>query len=404
MQIIKIETAIPDDIFGGLVLVRIHTDEGIIGCGESYYCPEAVASIIHNWMSKRLIGADPLRVEDHWRFLYQRMINFGGKGAEMRALSAIDLALWDILGQSLNCPIWQLLGGKVQDKVPVYNSSGSPTYCMGKKESSPSWPGFGTTSGQKGKYEDNWASHNEPLEYVAELIEEGFKAVKVWPLDELAKQCAGTLRLKSNEVRKALDPLFKIRQKFGDKIDIMLDGHGHFQLPAAIQIAKVMEEIEPLWLEDVLRIDCLDTLKDFRDKVNVPISVSEMLTIPDDYRVVLEKRAADYIMIDPTWVGGISSSKRIIEMAQIYNIPASIHDCTGPLTLFSGLHLSTSSKNVAYQESVRAHVRLVYDKLIGTNVKIENGFAEPPSLPGIGTHLLEELFKEGKYQYQCTTI
>lgn len=124
MKITKIETVCGVASSPGLLLCRIHTDNGLIGSGETYYIPTAVAAIIHDWMAKRLIGADALNTEGHWRFLYERATNFGARGAELRAISALDLALWDIKGQVAGMPVWQLLGGKSQDGVRIYNSTG----------------------------------------------------------------------------------------------------------------------------------------------------------------------------------------------------------------------------------------------------------------------------------------
>ena len=115
-RIVAIETLIPHDIMAGLVLLRIHTDAGtvdgtpVIGHGESYYIPHAVAATLHDWMARRLLGADATAIESHWRFLYERASAFGARGCELRAISAIDLALWDILGQLTKQPIWKLLG------------------------------------------------------------------------------------------------------------------------------------------------------------------------------------------------------------------------------------------------------------------------------------------------------
>jgi galactonate dehydratase len=127
-RITAIETAIPSGIMPNLLLVRIHTEDGFIGCGETYYTPHAIAALIHDWMAERLLGADALAIESHWRFLYERCTPFGHPGAEMRALSAIDLALWDILGQACNQPVYRLLGGPVREAIPVYNTSGGPSY------------------------------------------------------------------------------------------------------------------------------------------------------------------------------------------------------------------------------------------------------------------------------------
>nr|MBP9913371.1 hypothetical protein [Opitutaceae bacterium] len=143
MKITRIETTQQGQ---GLLLCRIHTAEGVVGCGESYYIPGAVAAVIHDWMAQRLLGADALEIEGHWRFLYERAMNFGGRGAELRALSAIDLALWDIKGKVCNMPVWQLLGGKTQDGVRIYNSTGygrnQPPAPGGM------WPGYGRMGAQ----------------------------------------------------------------------------------------------------------------------------------------------------------------------------------------------------------------------------------------------------------------
>ena len=153
-------------------------------------------------------------------------------------------------------------------------------------------------------------------------------------------------------------------------MEVMLDGHGFFSLPAALRIAEAMRDLKPLWLEDVIRPDCVDTIADFRDRAGVPIAVSEMLVSREEYRLVLQRRAADYVMIDPTWVGGISETRRAAELAQAFNVPALMHDCTGPLTLFAGLHVSASCTNVTYQETVRAHLKTLYPHLIDDTVTV----------------------------------
>src|SRR3954447_23859737 len=108
VRVVAIETSIPAEIMPGLLLLRVHTDAGIIGHGETYYAPHAVAALIHDWMARRLLGGDALAIESHWRFLYERAANFGVRGAELRAISAIDLALWDLLGQVCGQPIYRL--------------------------------------------------------------------------------------------------------------------------------------------------------------------------------------------------------------------------------------------------------------------------------------------------------
>jgi len=352
-------------------------------------------------MSRRLLGADPLSIESHWRFFYERASAFCGRGAELRALSAIDLALWDILGQVLECPVWQLLGGKAREKIRVYNSSGGPTY--GRRAGAArdqGWPGHGDL-GKPGPLEDNWASNFAAGDLAEELLSEGYTAMKFWTLDRAYHQY-GPHFLPWSAVKECIKPMEEVRARVGDRMEILLDGHGFFQLPAALRIAEAMRDLKPLWLEDVLRVDNVDTLSDFRQKAGVPVAVSEMLPTREDYRLVLEKRATDYVMIDPTWVGGISETRRLAELAQVYNIPATMHDCTGPLTLFAGLHVATAVPNIVFQESVRAHIRTFYSALIDTNVTIEGGFALPPEGAGLGTKLLPALFAPELNGYRVT--
>ena len=126
-RIVKIESAILTDIFPSLLVIRIHTNTGFIGHGETYYAPQAVSAMLHDWMARRLIGSDPLAIESHWRFFYERAANFGARGTELRAISAIDLALWDIFGQVTQQPIYRLLGGPVRNCVPVSVRTAVPT-------------------------------------------------------------------------------------------------------------------------------------------------------------------------------------------------------------------------------------------------------------------------------------
>jgi L-alanine-DL-glutamate epimerase-like enolase superfamily enzyme len=199
-------------------------------------------------------------------------------------------------------------------------------------------------------------------------------------------------------------PLRAIRDRVGMKLDIAIEGHAFFQLPAALRIAEALREIRPLWVEDLLRVDCVATLADFRRQGGVPIAASEMLLGRKEYLQVLQAGAADYCMVDPSWNGGISESRRVIELAQAFNVPATIHDCTGPLTLFAGLHLAAASANVAFQETVRAHCRTLYRHLVDRGPVIEQGAARLPEGPGLGTRLHDSLFTPGHNGHRISRL
>jgi L-alanine-DL-glutamate epimerase-like enolase superfamily enzyme len=396
VRVTAVETSEP---LPGLMLLRVHTDAGIVGCGETYYAPSAVAALVHDFMARRLLGQDALAIESHWRFLYERCANFGARGAELRAISAIDLALWDIMGQVCKQPIYRLLGGPVRSRVKVYNSCGNPAYGLAAGKPAP-WPGYGGI-GEPGPLGDSYNLFHHPVELVEGLLAEGISAIKVWPFDRAA-HIHGGMQIPLDELNAAVAPLRKLRERFGDRFEFMVDGHGFFMLPAALRIAGALRDLRPLWLEDVLKTDNLDTIADFRRQSRMPISVSEMLLSRADFAKALTLQAADYAMIDPTWVGGISETARIAHLAQTWNVPATMHDCTGPLTLFAGLHVNAAVPGCCYQETVRAQIRTVYKLLIDTLPVIKDGYAELPQGTGIGTRLNPELFEPGRTGYRIS--
>ena len=408
LRITAIETVLPSAFAPHLMALRIHTDAGIIGHGETYFCGQAITGMIHDYFARRLLGGDALAIESHWRFLYERMANIGVRGVEMRAISAIDLALWDILGQVCEQPVYRLLGGPVRDRVLVYNSCGNPSYGI-QAEPAPrtqtgwqGWPGMGSI-GRPGPISDSYNYFHHPVELAKELIDLGYTAMKIWPFDLPAIE-HGPTRISDADIRQALRPLELIREAVGMDIEVMIDGHAHFQLPAALRIAEALRPLQPLWLEDILKMDNLDTLADFRRQSRMPISASEMLLSAPDYAALLEKRAIDYVMIDPTWVGGISETVRIARLAQVYNIPVSMHDATGPLTMLAGVQVLAALGNGLYQETMRAQIQTTYKDLIDLEVSIQDGSLPIPRGPGLGARLNPDLFRPEALGYRKSML
>jgi L-alanine-DL-glutamate epimerase-like enolase superfamily enzyme len=292
----------------------------------------------------------------------------------------------------------------VRDAIPVYNSCGGPTYGrrpLGAPDAQ-GWPGHGDL-GKPGPLEDNYNSVHHSADLAEELLAEGYTAMKLWSLDRVYHRSGG-LRVAWSDLEEGLRPFHSIRERVGLKMELMLDGHGFFSLPAALRIAHAMREVKPLWLEDVIRPDCAQTIADFRAQAGCPIAVSEMLVSRDEYRQVLNQQSADYVMIDPTWVGGISESRRIAELAQAFNIPALMHDCTGPLTLMAGLQVSASCTNVTYQETVRAHLKTLYPLLIDDTLTVQAGHLPLPARPGLGVRLLPQLFTSEHPGYRISKL
>jgi L-alanine-DL-glutamate epimerase-like enolase superfamily enzyme len=262
------------------------------------------------------------------------------------------------------------------------------------------WPGYGS-HGKPGPLEDAYNLAHAPGDLAQELLEEGFSGLKAWPFDAAA-HAHGGMRISLADLNKALRPLYEIRERVGDRIEILVDGHGFFMLPAALRIADGLRDLRPLWAEDILKMDNIETLANFRRQSQLPISASEMLLSRADFAQVLSSQAADFIQIDPTWAGGISETVRLAHLAQGYNVPTSMHDCTGPLTLFAGLHVNAAVAGCCYQEVVRAHIRTFYSDLIEPNITLSQGHALLPRTPGLGTRLNPDLFTEENPTYRIS--
>lgn len=381
MRITSIETvqlgAIPY-----LIFLRIGTDVGITGTSDTYYSTDAIRGFVHQSAAPVLLGADPTRSEAIWADLHlHHMSRWGGIGTEMRALSAIDVALWDIRAQALDVPVHALLGGLVRDSVPTYNTCAGPMYGLA---------GWNREGEGKSTLDDLWAQNNEPARLAEDLLAQGITAMKIWPFDRFALESGGG-RIASADLKRGLEPLELIRAAVGDEIDIMLEGHGYWSLPAAKQIAAATEPFAPAWLEDLVVPNDLDALLELKASTRTPVVASEMLATRFQYRQLLERRAADIVMIDPTWAGGITESKKIVALAEAFGRPVTMHDCTGPFTLLAGLHLALSSPGAIFQESVRAYLATWYPQLSTIDLRVEAGRIHAPTRSGIGAELRPEV-------------
>jgi len=373
-----------------LIFVRVRGEDGIVGYGDTYYASEALRSYIHAWMAPRLLGRDALQIERIWSAFYDRdAARWGGLCLEMRALSAIDVALWDILGQVAGLPIYQLLGGACRDRVRVYNTCGGPLY--GRPGAGQSGSAAALKSGEDA-LDDLQAFLTDAGRLAESLLAEGIRAMKIWPLDRFALANEGHW-ITADELGKGLEPLAMIRRAVGDDMEIMLEGHGYWDLPTAVRIARAAEEFRPAWLEDMILAHDISALRRLRESTVIPILASEYLITKRQFRPLLEQEAADIVMLDPTWTGGITESRKIAALADTYSLPVTMHDCTGPFTLLAGIHLAFSNPNAIYQEVVRAYLRTWYRDCITEQPRLEDGHLLPPIGAGIGSALLPDLLE-----------
>ncbi len=397
MKISAIETLRLEE-FDNVVWVLVHTDEGLTGLGETFFGPRAVEAFLHETAAPILIGQDPLRIE----FLHRKMQTYcgwRGSGVEIRGLSATDIALWDLWGKATNQPVYQLLGGRHRDWVRTYNTCAGYRYIRTNRgQGSHNWG----TGGNQGPYEDLDAFLNHADELALSLLGQGITAMKIWPLDPYAESSGG-LYISAPDLRRGLEPFKKIRDAVGDKMDVMLECHSLWNVPAAVQIARALEEYDPFWMEDPTRADSMEALAEFRSQVNVRVTASETITGRWGFRDLMEAGGVDVVMLDLGWVGGLTEAKAVASMAESYHLPVAPHDCTGPVVYTASTHMSVHAPNALVQESVRAFYTGWYKEVATALPIVENGQVRPPEGPGLGMELLPDIRKRPDAVVRTTT-
>ena len=384
MKVTAIETIRLGE-FPAILFLQIHTDEGLIGLGENCVGVETVETFIHESVAPRLLGKNPLDINAMHETLHQDFIGFGGSSVAMRAASSVDIALWDLLGQVTGQPIYQLLGGKVREKIRAYNTCAGSGYAKGSSNIDRNRKAqLGVVTDNQ--YEDLFAALNNPEELVASLKEMGMTAMKIWPFDEAAIKSGGQTIFPA-DLAEPVDIFRRAREAAGSDFDIMLEMHSLWSVPAATVIVNAVEEFSPFWIEDPFRHESTDALIRFRRSINSPLTVGETTGGRWDQHRLLSSQAVDHLMVDPGWVGGITEANKVISLASTYGVPVAPHDCTGPVVLTVGTHLGVAFANVELQEMVRNFYFGWYSDMVTVLPKLERGFLTPPSSPGLGTAL-----------------
>lgn len=398
MKISKIETIRVEE-HPNLLWVKIHTDEGLYGLGETFYGAAAVEAHIHEVFASRLIGKDPLAVDAISKSL-AGYLGFRSSGAEMRAASAIDIALWDLFGKYTGQPIWQLLGGKCRDEIRTYNTCAGTEYVRTTRQQAVE--NWGLNKSKAKKHDDLNGFLNRPGELAVELLESGITAMKIWPFDPHAEKTGG-LYISAADMRTALQPFVEIRKAVGDKMDIMVEFHSLWQLPPAIKIAEALAEFDTFWHEDPIRMDSLGSLQRYAQRSKAPLCASETLASRWGFRDLLETNSAGVIMIDLSWCGGLSEGRKIASMAEAWHLPVAPHDCTGPIVLAASTHLCLHATNALVQESVRAFYEGWYLDLVTALPTVTNGMITVPPGAGLGLDLHPDLAQRFTVKTQCSS-
>ncbi|MCJ7632422.1 mandelate racemase/muconate lactonizing enzyme family protein [Candidatus Bathyarchaeota archaeon] len=330
--------------------VRIFTDEGITGA--AFTSSHAPAAIIEGTLKKLLIGEDPFSRERIWNRMYgpQGTLTFGRRGAAVRAISAVDIALWDIIGKASNKPIYKLLGG-YRDKVPVYASGG---------------------------YYKESEGIEDLAKEMAAYVERGFTAVK--------------MRVGLLDVRKDAQRVKAARDAIGPDVKLMLDANNAYNAYTAIKAAREFEKYDIYFLEEPVPPDDIRGSAQVAATLDMPIASGELEYTVYGFRDLIENKAVDIIQADASVAGGISEWMKVAALAGAYNIPLAPHSATEV-----HVHLAAAVPNCLFVEffDKAADIRKV-EELYGEQMEPENGYLEAPRKPGLGIELDEEAIK--KYQ------
>jgi L-alanine-DL-glutamate epimerase-like enolase superfamily enzyme len=368
-----------------LLWVQVHTDEGIVGLGETFFGPRAVESYLHETAAPLVIGQDPLRIDAISRQL-SGYLGFSAAGAETRGNSAIDIALWDIFGKVCGQPVAQMLGGFSRERIRTYNTCAGTAYM---RQGGQVTGNYGLDDGQR-LYADLEGFLHHADDLAEELLSEGITAMKIWPFDGAAETNGGNC-ISAAELKAALVPFEKIRNRVGDRMDIMVEFHSMWQLLPAMKIARALAPYDTFWHEDPIRMDSLGELARYAEASAAPLCASETLATRWRFRDLLETGAAGVIMLDLSWCGGLSEARKIAAMAETWHLPIAPHDCTGPVVLCASTHLSLNAPNALIQESVRAFYRTWYGDIVTRLPPIEAGTITVPPGPGLGMELHPDL-------------
>lgn len=375
--------------FANVLWVHVETDAGITGLGETFYGAGAVEAHIHDVLSHRLLGKDPLRIEQLARELVNLPLAQASTGAEYRAASAIDLALWDIFGKLCGQPVHQMLGGLCHDRVPVYNTCAGYRYVRSNRIKPVDTWNLGTA---QGPYEDLEAFMTDAGALAENLLENGISAMKIWPFDPAAIENDGRF-ITTEQLKAALAPFEKIRKRVGDQMQIMVEFHCLWNLPTVKRICRELEAFEPTWFEDPIRMNSVSALQELAASTHVPICASETLGSRFPYKDMLEAGAVGVVMTDLVWTGGLTEGRKIAALADTYHRPYAPHDCTGPVAYVAAVHSSFSQPNTLIQESVRAFYSGWYRELVTELPRIADGHVLPMEGPGLGTELQPAVFQ-----------
>jgi 2-dehydro-3-deoxyphosphogalactonate aldolase len=380
MKLTDIETFVvgnPPPHFGGryFVFVKLTTDSGVSGIGEAYcvpFEPHLVAKMIEDVFARYMAGQDPHDIETMWRRVYSSGFTQHPDLTLMGVLSALEMACWDIVGKEANQPVYKLLGGKVHERLRAY------TYIYPRP----------------GDQSDVYHDPDLAAERAAEYLAQGFTALKFDPAGAYTAFDGRQLSLEALDLCERFAR--QLREAVGTKADLLFGTHGQMTAAGAIRLAKRLEPYDPLWLEEPVPPDAPEEMAKVARATSIPVATGERLTTKYDFARLLNAGAAAILQMNLGRVGGLLEAKKIAGMAEVYHAQIAPHLYCGPIVGAANIQIATCSPNFLILESIESWGGFHSD-ILKTPIQFEEGYVIPPTAPGLGVELNEEVARANPY-------
>lgn len=357
MKLIDVETFIVGNPWKNWVFIKLHTDEGTHGVGEATCHRKAkMAETAVLELRRYYLGRDPFSLEE-----INEELTKGSAPSFVKA--AVDLACWDIIGKTLDQPVFQLIGGKYRDRIRAYANG--------------------------------WYQVDRIPEAFAErakaVVEKGYTALKFDPFGTAYEQ------IEQSELHLSIDIVAAVRATVGPNIDLLIEGHGRFNPLLGIKIGNLLKPFDPSWFEEPVRSNKINDLADISARLPFPVAGGEGLESKEDFLNLLDRKAVQIIQPDPISAGGITEIKKICAIAQARHIPVALHNAQGPVCTSACLQIDASTPNAYIQEVFEEFATPFANQIVDYPIEISDGYINIPDRPGLGLELNEK--KMSKYPY-----
>lgn len=370
-----IVTSPPAPGWGGRywILVKLTTDTGITGWGECYASsvgPEAMKPVIRDVFERHMLGENPENIERMFRKAYSSGFTQRPDLTVMGAFSGLEIACWDILGKDRDRPVWALLGGLMNERIRSY------TYLYPMPHHSMA---------------DFWTSAENAAEAAADLVKQGYTAVKFDPAGPYTMR--GGHQPAMSDITQSVAFCKTIREAVGDKADLLFGTHGQFSTPGAIRLGQAIEPYLPLWYEEPIPPDNLAEFERVANAVRIPIATGERMTTRAEFHAVLKAGAR---ILQPALgrAGGLWEARKIASLAESYNAEMAPHLYAGPVEWAANIHLAAAIPNLLIAETIETPF---HNDLIKGSIRVENGFIPAPTAAGLGIEIDENLARAHPY-------